>query len=165
VKGLYGYDYLTAGKNVVALFKNRGWSTFASDRLVYRVLLFAHLSVAILCGGSACLVDIIFGGNVAATRLVSFFIGFILGLLISSTSLFVVESAVRTVIVCFAESPAEFQECHPDLCQVLRQGWAEAYPSVWTAAYEEPFLASAKVVHAGEHGDKHERTAFSRDFA
>ena len=136
---------------MVSLFTNRGWSTFASDRLVFRVLYFANLGVAILSGGAACLADVVAGPflppeqsldssvggandadqDLSASRWVAFLIGFLLGATISHTALFVIESAVRTVIVCFAESPAEFQECHPVLCQLMKDGWAEAYPEQW----------------------------------
>ena len=163
---LYGYDYRTAGKNVVTLFQNRGWSSFVADRLVFRVLYSTKLVVGICCGGVAALVDIMAGplfvvgaddatkagaavnGNgegdldpVAYSHILSFYLGALVGLITSSVSLFVVESAVRAVIVCFAESPAEFQEHHPQLCETMRQGWATAYPDVWNSGdYHERFV-------------------------
>ena len=53
-----------------------------------------------------------------------------MGLFISNVALFVVESAVRTVIVCFVESPEAFEEHHAELSEVMKAGWAEAYPTV-----------------------------------
>ncbi|CAB9525936.1 Protein PNS1 [Seminavis robusta] len=154
--GLYGYDFLTAGRNVISLFQNRGWSSFVADRLVFRVLSLANLAVAIVSGASACLTDVMAGpvmppddsGDLTPSRLVAFFSGFIIGILVSNTALFVMESAVRTVIVCFAESPTEFYECHPDLCELMRSGWAAAYPDAWASSnYESVFMAvEAKVV-------------------
>ena len=32
--GLYGYGYLEAGKNVISLFKNRGWEAIIADDLI-----------------------------------------------------------------------------------------------------------------------------------
>ena len=32
--GLYGYSYLEAGKNVITLFKNRGWEAIIADDLI-----------------------------------------------------------------------------------------------------------------------------------
>lgn len=136
---LYNYDFITSGRNVVALFRHRGWTTFISDRLVFRVLLFCNLVVAGLSGGVAVLVDAAVGPifvddnsqDAGSSAVAAFWLGFLLGLVMSNTVLFVIESAVRTVIVCFAESPAEFQECHPDLCDEMKKGWAESYPEVW----------------------------------
>ena len=65
----------------------------------------------------------------SASRLVSFFVAFFVGLFISNVARFVVESAVRTVIVCFVESPEAFEEHRPELSEVMKSGWAEAYPS------------------------------------
>lgn len=158
---LYGYDYKTAGKNVFALFKNRGWSSFVADRLVFRVLYSTQLAVGICCGGVAALVDIVAGplfpdddttdaadsGDPnAASHLLVFFAGALVGLLTSSVSLFVIESAVRSVIVCFAESPAEFEEHHPQLCEQMRNGWAAAYPDIWNEGdYNERFVKATVI--------------------
>jgi len=46
----------------------------------------------------------------------------------SSILLGVIGSSVDTVIVCFAEAPAEFQANHPELSEKMRRTWREAYP-------------------------------------
>lgn len=142
--GIYGYDYLTAGKNVIAMFQAQGWSAFISDRLVYRVLYSVHIGVGLMAGCAALLGDMatgpVFGKDVNShsdsdtaemSHLLCFFLGLIIGMILSSVSLFVVESATRSIIVCFAESPMEFQEHHPDLCEEMKQGWSQAYPQAW----------------------------------
>jgi hypothetical protein len=71
------------------------------------------------------------GGDISelsASRLVSFFVAFIVGLFISNVTHFVVESAVRTVIVCFVESLEAFEEHHAELREVMKAGWVEACP-------------------------------------
>ena len=132
--GLYGYPYIEAGKNVMNLFRQRGLTTVIADRLVFRVLLFCNLGVATTCGLLAILCDMANGGFLSddptTSRYLSFFTAFIVGLFLSNVALFVVESAVRTVIVCFAESPEEFAEHHAELSEVMKSGWAEAYPTV-----------------------------------
>ena len=40
----------------------------------------------------------------------------------------VVGSAVNTVIVCFAEAPAEFEANHPELSREMRMTWRQAWP-------------------------------------
>ena len=165
--GLYGYDYFTAGKNVVKLFKTTGWTTFIADRLVYRVMLFCYMSVAVLTGGVSILMDKMCGPFFASSgeddnqgsesRTVAFWLGFALGMFLSSTVLLVVESAARTVIVCFAESPGEFSLNHPDLCEEMMQGWSEAYPDAWASRRTPsqtldsiPVMADARVTNPAD---------------
>jgi hypothetical protein len=45
-----------------------------------------------------------------------------------STLFSLVSSAVNTVIVCYAEAPAEFQQNHPQLSEQMRISWRQAYP-------------------------------------
>jgi len=131
---LYGYPYIEAGKSVIALFKNRGWTTLIADRLVFRVLFFCSLAVGALVGSFGLLCNATIGPLFAeGSSIISFLIFFLIGVLISNVVFFVVESAVRTVIVCFAESPAEFQEHHPELSEVMQAGWNEAYPTVMSS--------------------------------
>ena len=61
----------------------------------------------------------------------SFFdrIGFVVGYVMGSILMSVVSSAVNTVIVCFAESPNEFQNNHPDLSNEMRLAWRSAWPN------------------------------------
>ena len=40
--GIYGYSYLEAGKNVIALFRNRGWEAIIADDLVGNALFFSQ---------------------------------------------------------------------------------------------------------------------------
>ena len=48
--GLYGYDYITAGRKVIGLFKERGWNTIIADNLVNRLLGIVCLAIG-LCTG------------------------------------------------------------------------------------------------------------------
>lgn len=41
----------------------------------------------------------------------------------------VVASAVNTIIVCFAEAPAEFDVNHPHLSMDMRSAWRQAWPN------------------------------------
>lgn len=151
--GLYGYSYLDAGKNVVRLFRERGWTTFIADRLVFRVLLLANLGVAAVTGLICMLVGWIYvAGSVSVEVDVLqgilhgiFWIGFLMGLYISSTILFVVESATRCTMVLFAESASEFAEVHMELCEDLKGGWAKSYPDAWNNA-QQAVVAATPVV-------------------
>jgi hypothetical protein len=139
-----GYDYLSAGRNVVTLFKQRGWTTFISDRLIFRVLFLANLGVAALTGGLCAIGAWIMGGGQEG-GLGAFWLGFLIGLYVSSTILFVVESAARTVMVCFAESASEFQEVHGELYEEMKGGWSESYPDAWNGTPAVAVVATPMV--------------------
>lgn len=129
--GLYGYSYLEAGKNVITLFKNRGWDAIITDDLIGNVLFL----VSAIVGGIAGVIGIILnettdwfattGGNSVA---ISFGLGFVVGLVICSIFLGSIASAVNTIIVLFAEAPAEFQQNYPELSNQMREAWNSAFP-------------------------------------
>jgi large-conductance mechanosensitive channel len=57
-------------------------------------------------------------------------IGLIVGFVFCSILMSVVGSAVNTVIVCYAESPAEFEANHPQLSAEMRSAWIQAWPGL-----------------------------------
>jgi hypothetical protein len=58
-----------------------------------------------------------------------FFICFLIGVSMAIILMGVVLSAVDTVIVSFAEAPAEFEMNHPALYQNMVEKWRVAYPN------------------------------------
>jgi hypothetical protein len=48
--GLYGFGYMEAGRNVIQLFQQKGWTVIISDDLCDRVLFMVSLGVGILTG-------------------------------------------------------------------------------------------------------------------
>jgi hypothetical protein len=48
--GLYGYSYLEAGRNVITLFKNRGWDAIVADDLIGNVLFLVSILVGAITG-------------------------------------------------------------------------------------------------------------------
>lgn len=139
--GLYGYSYIEAGKNVFALFKNRGWEAIVADDLIGNVFFFLSLCVGGICAAVGYAgfgydadkdesrpdgwFDASTPGDVGATCAV---LGFVAGLVLSSILMSTIASAVNTVIVCFAEGPAEFEANHPELSRRMRETWLEFYP-------------------------------------
>jgi hypothetical protein len=126
--GLYGYDYLTAGQKVMSLFAERGWSAIINDNLVNRVLVLACVVIGALTG---C-IGLFFSGWVkefgGGATLVAFGVPFLLGTAMASVFMGVVESAVDTVVVCFAEAPLEFERNHPGLYAQMANSWRQVYP-------------------------------------
>lgn len=54
--------------------------------------------------------------------------GLVCGMVLSGIVMGVVSSSVDTVIVLFAESPAEFKMNHPMLADEMETSWAVAWP-------------------------------------
>lgn len=134
--GLYGFPYVEAAKNVLQLFEHKGWTVVVTDDLVDNVLSLVSLSIGLLTGlvslalsaaDPNLLAEFGYNGN---THLAGFVVGFVVGFVISSVLMSVVASAVNTVIVCFAESPGEFQTNHPELSAEMRSAWLQAWPSL-----------------------------------
>lgn len=131
--GLYGFSYLEAGRNVVQLFENKGWTAIISDDLADNVLVMMSVAIGLASG----LVGLVIGffdssmfqdlGYAAAP---GFGIGFLTGFLFASIIMSVVGSGVNTVIVCFAEDPAAFEQNHPQLSAEMRAAWTQAWPGL-----------------------------------
>lgn len=47
---MYGYSYLQAGKNVMTLFRQKGWTVIVNDDLISNVLSLFNLVVGALVG-------------------------------------------------------------------------------------------------------------------
>lgn len=64
--GLYGYDYKTAGKNVMGLFNDRGWSTVISHSLVQKAMFTVALCIGLVTGlvaaVAASMLELIYDG-------------------------------------------------------------------------------------------------------
>lgn len=134
--GLYGFGYIDAGRNVLELFKSKGWDVIIADNLCDRVLFMVSLGVGVFTGliGLLCaymdnnlLVAFDLGENSASA---GFFIGLVVGFVFCSILMNVVGGAVNTVIVCYAESPAEFQANHPELAHEMRSAYMQAFPDL-----------------------------------
>mmetsp|Transcript_3897 Transcript_3897/g.4518 ORF Transcript_3897/g.4518 Transcript_3897/m.4518 type:complete len:481 (-) Transcript_3897:165-1607(-) len=135
--GLYGYGYLDAGRNVWTLFQTKGWTTIITDNLIDNVLFMISVVIGLATGIVGLVIavsnDGIFDGagvevGVEDPTVLGFILGFFTGLIMSNILMSVVGSAVNTVIVCFAESPNEFQTNHPKLSDEMRCAWRKAYP-------------------------------------
>ena len=134
--GLYGYGYLEAGKSVMTLFKNRGWEAIIADDLVGNVFFILSLIIGGLCAAIGYGIGVNPPGDwfanspwgVDDNAAIVAFLGFIAGLVLSSILYSSIASAVNTVIVCFAEGPAEFEANHPELSRKMRETWLEFYP-------------------------------------
>mmetsp|Transcript_25254 Transcript_25254/g.37412 ORF Transcript_25254/g.37412 Transcript_25254/m.37412 type:complete len:364 (+) Transcript_25254:167-1258(+) len=124
---IYGYPYLDAGKKVTTLFEQRGWSAITDDYLSSIAIQLLELLVMALCVGSTSLlllvnqVDLMSGGFLVGLAIVAS-----LASVVGST----INSAVCTIIVCFAEAPAELEINHGTHSREMREAWQKAYPLI-----------------------------------
>lgn len=127
--GLYGYEYWTAGSKVYQLFQARGWSVILNDHLVSRSLGMMQFFIGLISGGVSVVLGLLVLG-LSVSPLATFFIGWLLGMVLSNILLQLVTSAVQTVVVCFAEAPSELQQNHPpELSSRMIEAWRSAYPN------------------------------------
>jgi len=128
--GLYGYGYCEAGKNVMTLFRNKGWDVVIADDLVGMTLFLVSVIVGGLTGGLAVAFELYsdwfkdFDDN---ALWIAFFIGFVIGLMVCFILMSTIGSSVNSVIVLFAEAPSEFQENHPELSNKMRAAYVAAH--------------------------------------
>mmetsp|Transcript_2846 Transcript_2846/g.6820 ORF Transcript_2846/g.6820 Transcript_2846/m.6820 type:complete len:523 (+) Transcript_2846:219-1787(+) len=130
--GLYGFDYISSGKKAMELFQARGWTAIITDNLVYRSLSLVAVVVGAISGFLMMLVakatgwaDTTLGENQDG---VIFVLCFLIGVSMAFILMKVVLSAVDTVIVAFAEAPAEFNTHHPALSNNMIQKWRQVFP-------------------------------------
>jgi len=132
--GIYGFSYIKSAKSVFTLFKNRGWEAIIADDLVANTLLLVSLISGAIIGAIGLIIQVTAGLVTEAdtggqnTKVFTFVLGFFVGLVLCSILMSVIGSAVNTVIVLFAEAPAEFQQNYPELSQRMREVWSRIYP-------------------------------------
>ena len=130
--GLYGFDYISSGKKAMELFQARGWTTIITDNLIHRSLSLVAIVIGALSGFLGMLLAKATGW--ATTTLgensdgAVFSVCFLIGISMAFILMSVVLSAVDTVIVAFAEAPAEFNTHHPALSNNMIQKWREVFP-------------------------------------
>jgi hypothetical protein len=131
--GLYGYSYMEAGKNVMTLFQQRGWTTFITDRLTSRMIGMVSFVIGLINALVAALLTFMETPD-HWIALVSAFCGLLIGIVLSNIVFRALLSSVDSVIVLYAEAPAEFQENHPQLAQEMHDTWAQAWPDIFSGA-------------------------------
>lgn len=135
--GLYGYGYVEAGKNVMTLFRQRGWDLVIVDDLVDNCLGLVALTLGCFMGAVGLGIETTtdwfdgFVGTESTLQLVAFLVCFLVGIIVASITLSVVGSAVNATIVLYAEAPAEFSNNHPTLSTQMNEAYLSAYPDLF----------------------------------
>jgi hypothetical protein len=131
--GMYNYSFIEGGEKAIQLFETREWMDIVRDNLIQNILLMA----SIVIGGSSGLVSVVveemdgyYFTSLHQPIVTSFWIGFVLGFVLSNVLLLgVVGSAVNTILVNFAAHPFEFDRNHPRLSREMREVWSQ---QVWS---------------------------------
>jgi len=127
--GLYGFDYISSGKKAMELFEARGWTTIITDDLVQRSLTLITIVISALSGIVGMVLSKAVGWSTSSgDDGIVFFACFLIGFSVAQIFISVVVSAVDTVIVAFAEAPAEFNTHHPALYNNMVQKWRLVFP-------------------------------------
>ena len=125
---IHGTDFLTAGRTVMDIFKERGWKIIVTDMITDIILFMVAVGVALLVG----ILTVIIGQQLEMQQMGTlggaFGAGLLLGYSMCAVLFSVVSSAVNTVIVCYAEAPNEFEANHPVLSEYMRDAWNRAWP-------------------------------------
>jgi len=134
--GMYGMSYLESGKAVWELFQARGLTAIVSDDLTHFVLGMVTFISGI---GSGCLGMIIvafvgndyfYSSNDYDGSIHAFWISFLVGIVSSSITMNVIQGAVKTIIVCYADNPRALSENHPEDVRKMSEAWLKVYPEV-----------------------------------
>lgn len=126
--GIYGYDYVTAGKQVMTLFQQRGFTFLLTHTLLFQVLRYMKLSIGLVSGALLSLVCALLVQNETNLLWSVFAFGFVVGWMLAGMTFFVLESGVRTIMLCFVERPMDAAVHRPEAYQTLTAGWSRVYP-------------------------------------
>mmetsp|Transcript_23246 Transcript_23246/g.46377 ORF Transcript_23246/g.46377 Transcript_23246/m.46377 type:complete len:592 (+) Transcript_23246:152-1927(+) len=127
--GLYGYGYIEAGKNVITLFKARGWTTVITEDLGSRAISFLAFILSLVVGCAGLVIKMI-DQDLFLPYWAAYLTCFIISYIVILVMFGVVDSALNTVIVLYAEAPSEFQANHPELSEEMREEWLKVYPDL-----------------------------------
>jgi len=125
---IYGKTFCQAGKDTWNLIKQRGVDTIINDQLVGKVMGIIAFISAIICGAFAAAysyLDTVLYDQYGYAPIVFAIVGFVIGLVLVNQVLFVIDSGVATVFVCFAEDPHALSQTKPALYQVFRETYEE----------------------------------------
>jgi len=131
---IYGKTFCQAAKDTFNLMKERGVDAIVNNVLTGKVMGMMVFISAIICG--------LFGGiwgyydeDLKSTYLfiLTGILGFLIGMVLVAQVLFVIESGITTIFVCFAEEPQALNSTKPALYQLFRETYEEGSPLLFQA--------------------------------
>lgn len=142
---LYGNSFWDSGRQAYHLFNRRGWNAVFNDVIIDRTLMMGALVFGAICGVSCAIIGRLFiakgtGEEQTAVVVITGLLGFVVGVLMCSIVSGVIESAVKTVFVCFADRPEALMATHPSEFAEITSAWyAERRDLMESAGYDRQF--------------------------
>lgn len=122
---MYGTSFVESGRDAFALFKSKGLTVLINDQLVSNVFTFLSFGAAVLIALVGYGFAMAFGLD-GGYKAVLAGVGFMVGLLVCAIVLSIVDSAVATVFVCWADAKDVLQKSAPELYAGMDKAWSEA---------------------------------------
>eukprot|EP00485_Elphidium_margaritaceum_P002543 CAMPEP_0202694770 /NCGR_PEP_ID=MMETSP1385-20130828/8541_1 /ASSEMBLY_ACC=CAM_ASM_000861 /TAXON_ID=933848 /ORGANISM="Elphidium margaritaceum" /LENGTH=497 /DNA_ID=CAMNT_0049350673 /DNA_START=770 /DNA_END=2263 /DNA_ORIENTATION=- len=124
---IYGESFITAAKQTMELFAHRGFMAIINDDLSSLPIVLGSLIGGALSGGIGYGIGYAFYGSNAnhdikeGAPIALAVYGFLIGLMLCGTILYVVHSAVVCLFVCYCEDPAALSNNRPEEYQRIVQ--------------------------------------------
>ncbi|CAF0792388.1 unnamed protein product [Didymodactylos carnosus] len=148
---LTGASFIQASKDVVELFKRRGWTLIINDDLTGNALAITSLAVGFISAAiGGITVYTVMPHNPSRIEIagIGAFFCFLIGLAMSTIMTSILTSCVRTVFVCFALNPSALASTHPEHLSELVTAWYRFHPQEFAQsgyAYHLPKPPSTEV--------------------
>jgi len=131
---IYGKTFCQAAKDTFNLLKERGVDAIVNNVLTGKVMgmmIFISAIICGLCGGIWGYYD----NDLKDTYLfiLTGIFGFLIGMVLVGQVLFVIDSGITTIFVCFAEEPQALNSTKPALYQLFRETYEEGSPLLFQA--------------------------------
>jgi len=147
VVSLYGKSFRAAGNDVWSLFHSRGWTAIINDDLIEAVVFVACLGIAAITAFIGGLVALSQSDGQMASVYTPVMLAFFVGLLLSTTIVGVIDSATKTIFVCYAKAPSALHATHPTHFFKINEAWSKFHPDVYTTSgYKEIAIAYGQPV-------------------
>ena len=146
MSSMYGLSYFEAAKAVRSLMAAAFWDLFTTQTLTNAVFVMANFMAAILAAAISLLWTAILSRNDDSYSSFQSFMPFLCGVIgyqMCSLFMAVLDSAVSTTLVCWAEDPLSMQRNRPEHFGYLVAAAQLKYPMEFAAAF--PALAAQPV--------------------
>jgi hypothetical protein len=142
IMAITGENFYNSGKEVIRLFTERGWSAIVNDSLIGPALTIACLAPAIISAFVGAALSVLFAvnsfnfsdPNAFIYGIIGGVLSFFVGLFMASLMTEILNSAVKTVFVCFAMNPAALYQTHPESFQELVSTWQQFHPEIFASS-------------------------------
>jgi hypothetical protein len=137
VMAITGDTFYNSGKEVIRIFKERGWTAIVNDNLIGPALTIACFAPAIISALVGALLTGLFAvndPNAGIYAIIGGVLSFFIGLFMASLMTEILNSSCKTVFVCFALNPAALYTTHPQSFQEIVSAWQQFHPEIYATS-------------------------------